>query len=69
MRLLFGLIGLLLALLVVAWLVKTQLGADVTGHDGSKDSRAGAQSASQALSQFQKSLNKALKTRPASVPE
>ena len=69
MRPLFGLIGLLLALLVVAWLVKTQLGAETSVRTGSSESGRSTQSASQAMSQFQQSLNKALKAKPASVPE
>lgn len=72
MRLLFGLVGLLLTVLVLAWLVRTQLRAQV---GVSSPSAAGAhqgdagQPASAALKQFQQSLDKALKARPASVPE
>ncbi|MBN8744930.1 MAG: hypothetical protein J0I24_11565 [Thiomonas arsenitoxydans] len=72
MRLLFGLIGLLLTLLIIVWLVRTQL----TGQVGvaTSPSAAGArgdegQPTSAALKQFKQSLDKALKARPASVPE
>ena len=72
MRILFGLIGLLLTLLILAWLVRTQF----TGQVGvaTPSATGGAQGddgqpASAALKQFKQSLDKALKARPASVPE
>ncbi len=72
MRMLFGLICLLLTLLILAWLVRTQL----TGQVGvaTPSATEGAQGddgqpASAALKQFKQSLDKALKARPASVPE
>jgi len=71
MRMLLGLIGLLLALLVVAWLVRSQWYAQVgvgtppsSGQEGDR-----SQSASAALRQFKQSLDKALKARPASAAE
>ncbi|MGA8008671.1 MAG: hypothetical protein WCA24_04665 [Thiomonas sp.] len=72
MRILFGLIGLLLSLLIIVWLVRTQLTAEVGV--SSQSTAAGEQGdegqpASAALKQFKQSLNKALKARPASVPE
>ena len=72
MRLLFGLIGLLLTLLIIVWLVRTQLTTQVGM--ATSPSAAGAhgdegQPASAALKQFKQSLDKALKARPASVPE
>jgi hypothetical protein len=72
MRMLFGLIGLLLTLLILVWLVRTQLTAQVgVGTQAATDGARGGegQPASAALKQFKQSLDKALKTRPASVPE
>ena len=72
MRMLFGLIGLLLTLLIIVWLVRTQLSGQLEASGSS--SAAGThgdegQPASAALKQFKQSLDKALKARPASVPE
>lgn len=72
MRMLFGLIGLVLTLLIVVWLVRTQLTTQVgvsapSSVTGSNDD--GGQPASAALKQFKQSLDKALKAHPASVPE
>lgn len=72
MRMLFGFIGLLLTLLILVWLVRTQLSGQVgvssqpstTGSQGEE-----GQPASAALKQFKQSLDKALKARPASVPD
>ena len=72
MRMLFGLIGLLLTLLIVVWLVRTQLSAQVgiSGSSSTADARGDeGQPASAALKQFKQSLDRALKAHPASVPE
>lgn len=72
MRLLFGLIGLLLTLLIIVWLVRTQLAGQVgvaTSPSAAAARGDEGQPASAALKQFKQSLDKALKARPASVPE
>lgn len=68
MRWLFGLIALLLSLLVVLWLVRTQLStqAGLTQPAGGNGQSRSGQTASAALEQFKKSLERALKTPPAS---
>ncbi len=66
MRAALGLISLLLALLVIAWLAKTELRQQTTVQ---LTPGSAPQTASQALGQLQQSLNKALNARPASVPE
>ncbi|MDY0329041.1 MAG: hypothetical protein RBR52_00920 [Thiomonas sp.] len=72
MRMLFGLIGLLLTLLIVVWLVRTQfmtqVGAPAPSAGAGRQGDEG-QSASAALKQFRQSLDKALKASPASAPE
>lgn len=76
MRAGFGLIGLLLALLIVAWLAKTELApAPVMPQPGSAAASAArepridtpAQGAA-TLSQFKQKLNQALQTRPVNSP-
>ena len=76
MRAGFGLIGLLLALLIVAWLAKTELApAPVTPPPGSATASAAqdpsintpAQGAA-ALHQFKQKLNQALQARPVNAP-
>lgn len=73
MRMLFGLTGLLLTLLILVWLVRTQLSAQVgvasQSATGGAQGEKNGQSASAALKQFKQSLDQALKARPASVPE
>ncbi|NNM63976.1 MAG: hypothetical protein HKL99_05095 [Burkholderiales bacterium] len=76
MRAGFGLIGLLLALLIVAWLAKTELAPPPVGSQagGAKASvsldpsiNTPAQGAA-ALDQFKQKLNQALQTRPVNAP-
>uniref|UniRef100_E6PRC7 Uncharacterized protein n=1 Tax=mine drainage metagenome TaxID=410659 RepID=E6PRC7_9ZZZZ len=76
MRAGFGLIGLLLALLIVAWLAKTELAPrPVPPQAGSATASAPqdpsintpAQGAA-ALDQFKQKLNQALQTKPVNAP-
>ncbi len=76
MRAGFGLIGLLLALLIVAWLAKTELVPRSVGPRAGGVTASATQDPSintpaqgaAALDQFKQKLNQALQTRPVNAP-
>ncbi len=76
MRAGFGLIGLLLALLIVAWLAKTELAPRPVGPQAGGVAASATQDPSintpaqgaAALDQFKQKLNQALQTRPVNAP-